>query len=240
MQNLSVSDNNMILSCIHEEPDRVDSKIRMIERVHQNLRNNRRVELKRTNKMSEVARKLSDRLIARPEIGMNLVLLLVVSSSCAALHDDQITTQDKNAAQSNLPVPGRSEVLIATLASDGAFGADTGQKSVNSSAAAAPVPYYTLSEEVLAQDSNKSSVDDANSNKSKLDGGQAIAEQTAGDDLNLELVNTAQDRLHAVASLLNAASISDDGAPADVGPPDLAARTSERSGFTSIESGSGE
>lgn len=168
---------------------------------------------KKTSKMSES--RFNRKMIARLVIQLGPLLLLVIPTSCAAQNADQSSNnQNKNAVQSNPPASDRTDVLIATLASDITHNAiDNSNKQTQANLSAAGSSYYDLSQDPFANEKNQSSASSYGiSNNSHSTGGPASA-KTDDADISSELVNTAQDRLYVMKSLLNAASMSEDKVP---------------------------
>lgn len=173
-------------------------------------------------------------LIARNVIQASGLLFLLAAAAAAG---QQVEPQSPRTGSGG---GGWGDVLIATLATDGSFST----ASIRQTNQSAP-NYYTVSSdggaggdaEVRAKSSASDSATNETSNSP--DGPAAQADRVddrggSGDDLNLDVASSAQDRLNAVTSLLNAAA-SDSLAD---GSLELAPRSGQpKSGFASLDTG---
>lgn len=177
------------------------------------------------------------RLIAKVVIQTSGLIFLLASAATA----QQVENHNEQPLSSRTGNNGNgwADVLIATLATDGSFSTSNKQNQ--------SVPSYTLSSDnnndndirikSLASDNAKNETTNSPDAQARQEQDDYSGSNSNGssDDLNLNAVDAAQDRLHAMTSLLNAATASEDLSD---GSMELAPRSGEpKSSFTALDTG---
>lgn len=188
----------------------------------------RRVRLSETN--------YNHKSIARVVIqASGFVFLLAVLAEAQNVENHNHQPQSSRTGDGN----GWADVLIATLATDGSFSTSKQNQSAPN--------YYTLSSDTnndngvsiksLASDNAKNETTHSPDRQPAQEQDDYTSNNSNGssDDLNLNIVDAAQDRLHAMTSLLNAASAPEDLSDGSI---ELAPRSGEqKSSFTPLDTG---